>query len=186
MKDKWFRLCTVFMQNADPPIYTDGDRVAVVEPFQPGSSGPAFPPELIRDALAAVDGADPPFSPTKQAGDRYAPPVIAQAIASHRGGRALDAEGKSVFEHLKASDLVLVVDVKIARPGKGSDTRKGLVLTPAGKVALTQSTDAAADTPPAVPQSPAVSTTGNAGNAGGEPLSGPPQPLGGCGGNAGG
>ena len=72
----------------------NGDQVAVVEPFKPGASGPAFPPELIRDALAAVDSADPPLSPAKQAGDRYAALVIAQAIASHRGGHASEAEGK--------------------------------------------------------------------------------------------
>jgi hypothetical protein len=180
-KDRWFRTVSVDMPNADPPIYMNGDPVAVVEPFQPGSSGPAFPAELIRDALAAVDRASPPLSPSVQAGDRYGVPVIAQAIAPHRGGHALDTEGKSVLNHLLASDLVRVADIKLARTGSRSDTRKCLVLTVAGKAVLQQSNNPASNTPPQSPQTPADTSREN---AGGDPL-GPPQPQGGSGGNAG-
>jgi hypothetical protein len=167
------------MPNAEPPTYVNGDQVAVVEPFKPGSSGPAFPADLIRDALAAVDSAEPPLSPSKQARDRYAVPVIARAIASHRGGYASDAEAKSVFDHLLASGLVRVEDTKLARSGSRSDTRQGLVLTPTGKAAFQKAADH--DSPPQSPQSPAEPTQKN---AGGDP-SGPPQPQGGYGGSAG-
>jgi hypothetical protein len=153
-----------------------GDQVAVVEPFQPGSSGPAFPPALIRDALAAVDSASPPLSTAKQARDRYAVPVIAQAIAPHRAGRVSEAEGKSVLDHLLASDLVRISEMKLARSAGRSDTRKGLILTPAGKAALSVS-----NTPPQSPQSPADALQDN---AGGDPR-GPPQLQGGYGGSAG-
>jgi hypothetical protein len=167
-KDRWFRLVSVDMPNADPPIYLNGDQVAVVEPFQPGSSGPAFPPELIRDALAAVAGAELPLSPSKQARDRYAVPIIAQAIASHRSGHAPDAEGKSVLDHLMASDLVRVAEVKLSRSGGRSDTRKCLVLTQTGKAAVQQENGFAGNSPQS-PHSPAEPTTGNAENAGGDP-----------------
>ncbi len=180
-EDRWFQLISIDMPNADPPIYMNGDQVAVVEPFQPGSSGPAFPPELIRDALGAVDSANPLLSPSKQAGDRYGVPIIAQAIASHRGGHASDIEGKSVLDHLIASGLVRVADIKLARSGSRSDTRKCLVLTHVGKAALRQSSDPASNTPPQSPQCPATTLQEN---AGGDPL-GPPQRQGGYGGNAG-
>jgi hypothetical protein len=179
--DRWYRLVSVDMPNADPPVYVNGDQVAVVEQFQPGSSGPAFPPALIRDVLAAVDRADPPLSPSKNSKDRYAVPVIAQALAAHRGGRALDTEGKSVLDHLLASNLVHVADVKLNRPGSRGDIRKCLVLTPAGKAALNQPNTPAENTSPQSPQSPA---TASHENAGGDPL-GTPQPQGGCGGSAG-
>jgi hypothetical protein len=181
-EDRWFRLVTINMPNADPPIYMNGDDVAVVEQFKPGSSGPAFPPELIRDALAAVDSADPPLSPSPQSRTRYAAPIMAGMVARHRGRLALDAEGKALLDHLLASDLVGVKETKLARPGSRSDKRKSLVLTAAGRVVLQQSNPFAPDTPPQSPRSPAIASQET---AGGDPL-GSPAPQGGCGGNAGG
>ena len=136
--DRWFRIVSVPMQNAEPPIYTNGDQVAVVEPFQPGISTSAFPVSLVRDALLAVDGANPPLSPSKRSSERYAAPVIAYAIARHRGGQASELDGKAVLDHLLSAGLVEVTEVKVFRPGKGSDTRKGLVLTSAGREAVQQ------------------------------------------------
>jgi hypothetical protein len=159
--DRWFRISSVEIQNQQPPVYLNGDSVAVVEVFQPGTSGPVFPPQLIRDALVAVDLANPPLSPSRQSRDRYAPPVIANAVAHHRGGRKSDAEGKSILDHLISSGLVSVQSVKMARPGGRSDNRNGLVLTPTGKAAMSNS--------PQSPQSPAMSTAGTAENAGGDP-----------------
>ena len=52
--DRWFRLKDVHIENQQPPIYVTGDRVVVIEKYEPGSSGPAFPPQLIRDALLAL------------------------------------------------------------------------------------------------------------------------------------
>jgi len=179
-KDRWFRLVSVDIPNAAPPIYMNGDQVAVVQPFKPGVSTSAFPHQLVRDALLAIDGASPPLSPSMRSHGRYAAPIIAQAIAPHRGDRASEAEGKSVQDHLIASGLVRVEPVKLPRPGGRSDTRNGLVLTPTGK-AVIQPSARVANPPPQSPQSPATSLQGN---AGGDPL-GPPQPQGGCGGNAG-
>ena len=136
-----------------------GDQVAVIEEFHPGSSGPAYPPQLIRDALLALDAADPPLSSSKQASTRYAVPVIAQAIAPRRGGRADETEGKNVLDHLIRSELVRVEDVKLSRAAGRSDTRKGLVLTPAGKAAMQQDNEVASNSP----QSPQSSRSADCG-----------------------
>jgi AAA domain len=158
--DRWFRLLSVEIQNQQPPVYVTGDRVAVVEPFHPGSSGPAFPPQLIRDALLAIEAANPPLSPSKRSPERYAAPVIAQAIAPHRRGQASDAEAKAVLDHIIRTDLVRVEPVKLSRPGGRSDERNGLVLTPAGKAAVQQANQVASNPPPQSPQSPASSIAG--------------------------
>ena len=126
------------MENPAPPIYPTGDQVAAVKPFYPGVSAPAFSQHLIRDALKAVDGANPPLSSSKNSKERYAAPVIAQAIAPHRGDRACDVEGKAVLDYLIRTELVRVEPVKISRPGGRSDDRNGLVLTPAGKAVVRQ------------------------------------------------
>src|SRR5439155_23280736 len=47
--DRWFRLVSKGIPNAEPPIYLHGDQVAVVEAFQPGVSSATFPLQLIRD-----------------------------------------------------------------------------------------------------------------------------------------
>ena len=134
--DRWFRLTSVQMQNAEPPVYPVGDQVGVVEVFRPGASGPTFPPGLIRDALRVIDDSNPPLSPSKRAGHRWAGPSVATAIAVHRGGQASEAEGVAVLEYLKRSGLIAVEPFKLQRPGGRSDTRDGLVLSPAGQVAL--------------------------------------------------
>jgi hypothetical protein len=172
--DRWYRTSSVEIQNQEPPVYVTGDKVAVVDVFQPGSSGPVFPPQLIRDALVAVDLANPPLSPSKQSRDRYAAPVIAEAVAHLRGGRKSDAEGKAILDHLISSGLVHVQPVKMTRPGGRSDNRNGLILTAAGKSVI-QPTNQGAVNFPQSPESPAVSTTGTAENAGGDPLAGPPH-----------
>ncbi len=173
-EDRWYRTSSVEIQNQQPPVYVAGDKVAVVEVFQPGASGPVFPPQLIRDALAAVDLANPPLSPSKQSRDRYAAPVIAQAVAHHRGGRKSDAEGKAILDHLVDTGLVHVQAVKVSRTGGRADNRNGLVLTPAGK-AVVQQANQGGSNPPQSPHSPAESTAGTAENAGGDPLAGPPH-----------
>jgi len=177
--DRWFRLKSVQMQNAQPPVYPTGDRVGVVEEFKPGASGPTFPPALIHDALRAIAGAAVPLTPSKNSRTRFAGPVIAQAIAPHRGGRASDTEAVAVLDHLMRTGLIKVDKVKLVRGGSRSDEREGLVLTSVGEQAL-QANNAAPS-----PQSPQRPATSLRDDAGGAPL-GPPQRPRGCGGDAGG
>ena len=150
------------MPNAQPRIYLNG-AVAVVEPFLPGVSTSAFPDQLVQDALLAVDSASPPLSPSKRSSERYAAPVIAMAIARHRGGQASEMDGKAVLDHLLNAGLVDVDEVKVFRPGKGSDTRKGLVLSAAGKRAVQEAAHSKAiNHTPQSPQSPATALQDNA------------------------
>jgi hypothetical protein len=147
-----------------------GDKVGVVEIFQPGCSAPKFPPDMIRDALIAIDGATIPLSPSKRATARWAVPAIEQAIAPHRGGRSSETEAKAVLDHLIRSTLLKVEKVKISRLGGRSDERDGLVLTSAGKLAVQNQ-------PPQSPQPPATSVRDDAGGA----PSGPRNAQGGMG-----
>jgi hypothetical protein len=173
--DRWFRLVSIEMNNAEPPTYPSGDKVGVVEPFQPGASGPRFSPDIVRDALKAIDSSITPLSPSKRATGRYAVPTVAQAIAPHRGGRSSDIEAQAVLDHLIRSGLIRVDKVKLQRSGGRSDERDGLVLTPSGKLAVQNQS-------PQCPQPPATSMRVDAGGA---PM-GPPRRPRGCGGNAGG
>ena len=140
----------------------------MVEVFQPGASGAAFPPQMIRDALVAINCGDPPLSPSKQSKGRYAAPVIAEAIKHHRGGGISDAAAESILEHLIRSGLVKVQSVTVRRIGGRADIRNGLVLTPAGKSVIEQANQGPSNSPQS-PQSPASSTAGTAENAGGDP-----------------
>jgi hypothetical protein len=165
--DRWFRIVSVDMLNAQPPIYPNGDKVGVVEVFQPGASGPRFSPAMVRDALLAVANASTPLSPSKRATGRYAVPAIAQASAPHRGGRASDIEAGAVLDHLLRSGLLSVQKIKIPRPGGRSDDRDGLVLTPVGKHALQGQTSAHTPSPqihlpPSPPAMPAIARNGAA------------------------
>ena len=85
--DRWFRLVSIDMPNAQPPIYPNGDRVGVVERFIPNPSAPVFPQPVISAALAAIANANPPLSPSGRKAGTSAVQVIAAAIAPHRGGK---------------------------------------------------------------------------------------------------
>jgi hypothetical protein len=181
--DRWYRHRSVEMNNAQPPIYPNGDKVGVVEVFQPSASAATYSTQIITSALAVIHHSPVPLSPSKRATGRYAVPLIAQAIARHRGGRASDAEAQAILEHVIRTGLAVVQQVKLARAGSRSDLRSGLVLTTAGKQHLDAEHPSQSDSKlPAIPASPATSIRDD---AGGDP-SGPPQHKGGMGGNAGG
>jgi hypothetical protein len=182
--DRWFRYVSVELPNQQPPIYPAGDKVAVVEVFQPGVSGPAYPPAMISDALKAIDSANPPLSPSKQAKGRYAVDVIAHAIAHHRGGKVSDVEAEGVLGHIQHSGLAVVQSVKVPRPGSRIDVRPGFVVTPEGMGAM-QAPDPAGVASTRLPQSPQSSRGNDAGLSDSEPPKGSRSPLRGCGGNAG-
>ena len=181
--DRWFKQVSTELKNAQPPVYPLGDKVGVVEVFKPGTSGAAYPQDVIRDALRALDNANPPLSPSKRATGRYAVDAIAKAVAHHRGGQASDAEATAVLDHLVRSGFAVVQRVKIARAGGRSDERDGLVVTPQGKAAMQPPGAAAAAATP--PQSPRTPRGNDAGLQDGGSPKGPRNVPRGCGGNAG-
>jgi hypothetical protein len=123
---------SIEISNAEPPVYPNGDLVGVVEMLSPGTSGPAYCAELIRDALRAIHRATPPLSPSKRSTHRYAVPVLARAVAPHRAGHVSDVEAFAVLDHLLRSGLAAVEKVKLSRSAGRADVRDGLVLTAAG------------------------------------------------------
>jgi hypothetical protein len=180
--DDWFRFTSVEVQNAQPPTYPTGDSVGVVERFIPQASGAAaFPEALLRSALEAIQDADPPLTPSAQSKTRYAVPVIARAIAPHRGGKASEPEAKAVLSHLIDAGLASVEERKINREGGRSDMRKGLFPTATGAELLRRGHGT-----PQSPQSPADTSAGTVVDAGGDQPCGSPATQGGYGGKCGG
>ena len=126
--DRWFRLTSVEMQNATPPTYPNGDNIAVVEPFRPGGSGPAFSSQILSAARDVIANAIIPPSTSKRSSE-YAVSRIARAIAPYRGGRESEVEAKSVLDHLIRTGVVRETEIDVPRPGRGPYRRKGLVVT---------------------------------------------------------
>jgi hypothetical protein len=60
---RWFKIVSVDVPNAEPPVYPNGDRVAVVETFKPSPQAAAFPAPMIQAALSTISNANPPLSP---------------------------------------------------------------------------------------------------------------------------
>lgn len=131
-----FRTVGVRMNNAKPPIYPEGDQVGVVEVYRPQAAGSAYPSNMVQDALVAIRGAQPPLNPTPQAKKHRAWPVIAQAIAQHRGGRIDEIGAASLLAHIDAAGLVTTAEVTEAGQKGRSSKRKALVVTPAGNALL--------------------------------------------------
>ena len=94
-------------------------------------------------------------------------------------------DGKAVLDHLMKTELIAVSEVKIARPGKGADVRKGLVLTAAGTRAVQRFGQIMASNTPQTPRSPQCPAKPLRDDAGGDAPAAPAT-QGGYGGNAGG
>ncbi|MHC2289544.1 AAA family ATPase [Bradyrhizobium barranii] len=127
--DDWVRLRSVDMLNAEPPIYPQGDSVAVVERFIPNPLSAVFPAPVIASALHSIGSASPPLSPFGRAAGTSAVAVIGAAIAPHLGGKATNAEAKAVLDYLMRSGKVASQPVQVPRLGRGPYTRNGLVVT---------------------------------------------------------
>jgi hypothetical protein len=124
--DRWYRIVSVQVQNAQPPIYPQGDHVGVVEPFTPNPRASVLPPAALNAALNAIKNAQPPLSPSSRSPD-YAVPAIQAAIAPHMsGGAASTAEGKAALDELMRAGRVVTRQVKVPRPGNGHYRRDGL------------------------------------------------------------
>ncbi|CAO4157148.1 AAA family ATPase [Methylorubrum extorquens] len=131
-----FRTVGVQINNAKPPIYPEGDCIGVVEVYRPEAAGPAFPPGMVRDALHAIGGAQPPLNPTPQARKHRACPAVAQAIAHHRGGQTDEIGAASLLAYLDFAGLVVSAEFTEQGQKGRSSKRKGLMVTDAGNSLL--------------------------------------------------
>ncbi|MBZ9706962.1 AAA family ATPase [Mesorhizobium sp. ESP7-2] len=132
--ERWFRLVSVEVPNAQPPIYPHGDKVGVVEVFKPSLTATPFPQAMIDAALVAVGTAPTPLSPSPKSGD-YAVPVIARALAPQRNGIASDIEAKAILDYLHRVGRIQIGPVQVNRTGRGGYTRQAYIVV--GPVAST-------------------------------------------------
>ena len=126
--DRFFRLVSVQLNNAEPPIYPHGDEVAVVEPFTPNPAAAAYPTAMIQDVLTAIGQTNPPPSPFSRGQGAGAIPVVSAAMAPHRNGFASDAEAKSLIDYLIRTGQLVVGKVKVPRQGRSAYERNGLMV----------------------------------------------------------
>lgn len=124
--NRWFRLTSVQMANAEPPVYRRGDEVGVVECFLPALNATPFPQAMLTAVIAVIAGASPPLSPAAKSSE-YAIPSIAAALAPHRNGACSDKEAKAVLDYLVQTGRIAVTDIKVPRAGRGGYERKAYV-----------------------------------------------------------
>ena len=121
--DRFYRVTSVTLANAQPPIYPNGDSVGVIETFTPSLASTAYPQPILAAVVATIAAAIPPLAPS----GRYSGlAAIAAAIAPHRNGQASDAEAKAIIDYLIRQGTLAITDVLVPRPGHGTYTRKGL------------------------------------------------------------
>jgi predicted P-loop ATPase len=126
-----------WMTNRSGRVTIDGKQVrGYIRPAVP-TSGANFQGLMIRDALRAIDTADPPLSPD-------AGPAIGKVIAPHLGRVAphlgqkdVEAQGAAMLQHLLNARLVQVEEIKVSSRGPWEENPKYLILTAAGKKTLT-------------------------------------------------
>lgn len=122
---RWFKLESVDLGNAQPPIYPHGDSVQVVVAFKPNPAADPFPPEATRAALQTIRQADPPLSPSARAPGRHAIPVVATAIAPHlQGGSIVQAEraAKAIIDRLVREGRIQIVQAQVPKAGRGTNS----------------------------------------------------------------
>ena len=136
--DRWFRLVSVDLQNAQPPVYPNGDKVAAVEQYKPGAAAPAFNGQVASAALTAIGRAVPPLSPSSRGGNDPVPVILA-AIAPHFGGKVSPADAKAVLQHLLNTGQIYSGPYNQPRQGRGAYIRQALYVAGAkGAVASQQ------------------------------------------------
>jgi hypothetical protein len=130
---RWFELRSTTLPNAAPPLFPEGDSVHAAVPFTPDPLANPFPPAAINAALHAIATADPPLSPDKRAGARWAVPAITAALA-RAGQDASEATARDLLARLRATGAVVEKQVAVPKPGGGggANMRLGLVVADAG------------------------------------------------------
>ena len=121
--DRWFRLISVEMPNAAPPIYPNGDAVGVVEVFKPSGTTSPFSQAMLDAVVNVIRAASPSLSPSAKSTE-YAVPKVAQAISPFRGGRASDGEAKAILDYLTRTSRVVITKTKVERSGRGAYERQ--------------------------------------------------------------
>jgi hypothetical protein len=137
--DRWYRLVSIDLHNAQPPVYLTGDRVAAVEQYKPGTAATALNSQVASAALAVIASAVPPLSPSSQGGNDPVPAILA-AIAPYFGGKARPTDAKAVLQHLLSTGQIFTGPYKQTRQGRGAYTRQALYVAGAQAPVVSQQT----------------------------------------------
>jgi hypothetical protein len=126
---RWFRIEGVDIRNAQPPLYPKGDSVSVVVPWTPPAVPTGYPDAQLRAALECIQTASPPLASSRQSRGRFAPPIVAAAVAAS-GTPFSDFDAEHLLKHLLGLGWIAVDDVPVAKASGGKNQRKGYVLRP--------------------------------------------------------
>lgn len=126
VEDRLFRLVSVEVPNAKPPVYPHGDRVGVVEAFTPAVASP-MPQAALDAAIACIAASKPPLSPNPRNVDALCS-AVAAAISPALGRTVSQTETIAVINQLRLSGRVVVRRVSIGRKGRSGYERNGLVV----------------------------------------------------------
>lgn len=124
--DRWFRLSSVTLNNAEPPVYLEGDKVAVIDKYIPTSFGSALQPNVLATILDAVRSANPPLAPSRRSRSDRADAAIAKVMSDCSGRQVSDTTAQTVIDELLANNRLAIVTVKVTRKGRGGYERDGL------------------------------------------------------------
>ena len=122
---RYFKLHSVELPNAEPPVYPWGDNVGVVVPFTPNLGGSPYPAQVIQAVQTAITTAPIPLSPSPNS-PQFAVPVIASAMTTAQGQIATSADAKALLGWLIQTGQVTQGQMSVPRPGRGTYTRAGL------------------------------------------------------------
>ncbi|CAM5774427.1 hypothetical protein LMIY3S_04515 [Labrys miyagiensis] len=125
---RWFHLGSVELPNAEPPIYMNGDSVAVIETFTPVVTGGAFTQAILDAAYGVIASANPPFVANPRGANPLAADAIATAIAPLRGGQPSPADGDAVLRELMRIGKVAIGDAKVPRQDGGGTYRRKVLI----------------------------------------------------------
>jgi hypothetical protein len=130
---QWYQLASHELPNAEPPTYTNGDGVQVVDKLDPAKLS-ASPLGSVADNIAkrailkAACSADPSFSPSGRGGSeryivRQVLGTVRQATGEHLADRDLIKHVEVLVEEMMALGWLYVADVKVA-----GNKRKGVMV----------------------------------------------------------
>jgi hypothetical protein len=126
---------------AQPPEYPDDDHWPALRLWTPGTVAALLTPAALdaaRNAIAAAAGQQQWLSPNRQAGDRWAVPVVAAAIEAAMPGGGSPTLAQAAIDALVAGGTVGVAKVRVPKAGGGgANMRDGYIIANAAAGAST-------------------------------------------------
>ena len=130
---RWFRMASCYLANAEPPTYSKGDSVQVVEPVMLAQLSASPVSSTTDDAarhaiLSAAYRANPPFSPSARGGsDRY---IVHRVLNDVRQATGLTWGDRDLRKHVSAlvSEMTAVGWLQVEEVKIGRNVRQGIIV----------------------------------------------------------